>query len=131
MVPPLVFLHGAGGSASFWRPVADRLLNPGQAHVFGYPGFGGAPADPRIKSLDDLFAIRLAFERGERVARLILVATSGGVDVARLGPEFAIVLRSVARGALPRDQMVATDLVACHKICNKPPPSGWLRDSGA
>jgi pimeloyl-ACP methyl ester carboxylesterase len=107
-VPPLVFLPGAGGSASFWRPVADRLADLGQVHVFGYPGFGGLPADPGIKSLDDLFAwlverlppgtshviaqsmggvlaARLALERPERVARLVLVATSGGVDAARLG----------------------------------------------
>ncbi len=105
---PLVFLPGAGGSASFWRPVADRLADLGQVHVFGFPGFGGLPADPGIKSLDDLFgwlverlppgasdviaqsmggvlAARLALERPERVARLVLVATSGGVDVARLG----------------------------------------------
>ncbi len=105
---PLVFLPGAGGSASFWRPVADRLADLGRAHVLGYPGFDGVPSDPRIKSLDDLFgwlveqlppgpshviaqsmggilAARLALERPERVARLVLVATSGGIDVARLG----------------------------------------------
>jgi len=107
-VTPLVFVPGAAGSASFWRPVADRLTDLGQVHVFGFPGFGGLPADPGIKSLDDLFgwfverlpigashviaqsmggvlAARLALERPERVARLVLVATSGGVDVARLG----------------------------------------------
>jgi pimeloyl-ACP methyl ester carboxylesterase len=107
-VPSLLFLPGALGSASFWRPVADRLADLGQVHVFGFPGFGGLPADPGIKSLDDLFgwlverlppgashviaqsmggvlATRLALERPERVARLALVATSGGVDVARLG----------------------------------------------
>lgn len=107
-MPPLVFLPGAGGSASSWRPVADRLADLGQVHVFGFPGFGGVPADPGVESLDDLFgwlverlppgasdviaqsmggvlAARLALERPERVARLVLVATSGGVDVARLG----------------------------------------------
>jgi pimeloyl-ACP methyl ester carboxylesterase len=103
-----VFLPGAGGSASFWRPVADRLADLGPVHVHGYPGFAGLGADPAIESLDDLFgwvverlppgsshvvaqsmggvlAARLALERPERVARLVLVATSGGVDVARLG----------------------------------------------
>jgi pimeloyl-ACP methyl ester carboxylesterase len=107
-VPPLVFLPGAGGSAMFWRPVADRLADLGPPHLVGYPGFGGAPADPRVQTLDDLFgwlverlppgpshvvaqsmggvlAARLAIEQPERVARLVLVATSGGVDVARLG----------------------------------------------
>ncbi len=105
---PLVFLPGAGGSASFWRPAADRLADLGPVHLFDYPGFGGLPADPSIHSLDDLFgwvvarlppgashviaqsmggvlAVRLALEHPDRVARLVLVATSGGVDVARLG----------------------------------------------
>ncbi len=107
-MPPLVFLPGAAGSASFWRPVADRLADLGRAHLFGYPGFDLVPRDPNIESLDDLFgwlverlspgpshviaqsmggvlAVRLAIEQPERVARLVLVATSGGVDVARLG----------------------------------------------
>jgi pimeloyl-ACP methyl ester carboxylesterase len=120
-VPPLVFLPGAGGSASFWRPVADRLTDLGPVHVFGFPGFGDVPADPGITSLDDLFgwlverlppgashviaqsmggvlAARLALERPERVARLVLVATSGGVDVARLG---AAEWRHEYRAAMP------------------------------
>ncbi len=107
-MPPLVFLPGAGGSASFWRPVADRLADLGQVHLFGFPGFRGLPTDPGIKSLDDLLgwlverlppgtsdviaqsmggvlAACLALERPERVARLVLVATSAGVDMARLG----------------------------------------------
>jgi pimeloyl-ACP methyl ester carboxylesterase len=103
-----VFLPGAGGSASFWRPVADRLGDLGPAHVLGYPGFGEVPADPAVTSLDDLYrwvverlpagashviaqsmggvlAARLAAEHPGRVARLVLVATSGGADVRRLG----------------------------------------------
>jgi pimeloyl-ACP methyl ester carboxylesterase len=107
-MPPLVFLPGAGGSASFWRPVAERLADLGPVHVLGYPGFGDVPAAPGVRSLDDLFgwvvarlpagashvvaqsmggvlAARLAIERPEHVARLVLAATSGGVDVARLG----------------------------------------------
>ena len=101
-------LPGAGGSASFWRPVAERLADLGRPLVLGYPGFGECPVEPTIQSLDDLFrwlveqlpaepsdvaaqsmggvlAVRLALERPELVSRLVLVATSGGVDVARLG----------------------------------------------
>jgi poly(3-hydroxyoctanoate) depolymerase len=105
---PLVFLPGAGGSSSFWRPVADRLADLGPALLLGYPGFDGAPPDPGLRSLDDLhrwtverlppgpshviaqsmggiLAARLAAEQPERVDRLVLVATSGGVDVSALG----------------------------------------------
>jgi pimeloyl-ACP methyl ester carboxylesterase len=119
--PPLVFLPGAGGRASFWRPVADRLGDLGEAHVLGYPGFGDAPAEAGVASLDDLcrwvlarlppgrshlvaqsmggvLAARLALEHPDRVDRLVLVATSGGVDVRRLG---AAEWRGEYRAALP------------------------------
>ncbi len=89
----------------------------------GFPGFGGVPADPSLRSLEDLFAwvmdrlppgpnhviaqsmggviaVRLALDCPERLARLVLVATSGGVGVARLGgsdwrPEYRVSLPAV------------------------------------
>ena len=105
---PLVFLPGASGRAAFWAKVAERLEDLGPCHLFGYPGFSGLPADPSIHSLADLtewvlarlptgpshvvaqsmggvLAARLAIEYPERVGRLVLAATSGGVDVAQLG----------------------------------------------
>jgi poly(3-hydroxyoctanoate) depolymerase len=105
---PLVFLPGAGGRSSFWAPVAERLRGCGPTHRLGWPGFGDAPPDPAVRSTDDLFAwmtarlppgpshvvaqsmggvlaARLAIEQPERVARLVLVATSGGVDARRHG----------------------------------------------
>jgi poly(3-hydroxyoctanoate) depolymerase len=88
--------------------VAERLSDLGPIHLVGFPGFGGMPADPSLRSLEDLFgwvverlppgpnhviaqsmggviAVRLALDSPDRLARLVLVATSGGVDVARLG----------------------------------------------
>lgn len=105
---PLTFLPGAGGRASFWAPVAGRLGDLGPHTLLGYPGFGGAPAEPSIRSLRDLAAwvlerlppgachlvaqsmggvlvMDLALRAPERVATLTLAATSGGVDVAGLG----------------------------------------------
>jgi poly(3-hydroxyoctanoate) depolymerase len=107
-MPSLVFLPGAGGRAEFWRPVAERLGDLGPCVRFAWPGFGDEPADPTIVSLDGLFrwliarlpggpshviaqsmggvlVARLAIEHPERVASLVLCATSGGVDVAALG----------------------------------------------
>ncbi len=104
----LVFLPGAGGQAAFWRPVADRLRDLGRIHLVGYPGFGAEPADPAVRSLAELrrwilarlpdgpialvaqsmggvLAAGLAIEEPARVSRLVLCATSGGVDVRRLG----------------------------------------------
>ncbi len=104
----IVFLPGAAGRSTFWSPVAVRLADLGPAHAFDWPGFGGAPPDPAIDSLDGLYAwmlprlppgpshvvaqsmggvlaARLAIEHPERVDRLVLVATSGGVDLRLTG----------------------------------------------
>jgi pimeloyl-ACP methyl ester carboxylesterase len=72
-----------------------------------YPGLGDSPLDPAIDSLDGLYrrvmtwlpdrcdlvalsmgcvlALRAAIEQPERVARLVLIAAAGGVDVGGLG----------------------------------------------
>ena len=103
---PIAFLPGASGNTSFWRPVADRLGGR-QAILVGYPAFGGVPRHPEVQSLSDLYrhvlaglppvfdlvaqsmggvlAARLAIEQPARVRRLVLTATSGGIDVQRLG----------------------------------------------
>jgi pimeloyl-ACP methyl ester carboxylesterase len=104
----LLFLPGAGGRASFWAPVAERLTALGPRVLVAWPGFGDEPADPAIRSLDGLYgwlvarlppgashvvaqslggvlAVRLALEEPGRVASLVLCATSGGVDVAGMG----------------------------------------------
>jgi pimeloyl-ACP methyl ester carboxylesterase len=100
-----LFLPGAGGSASFWKPVADLAGLDGV--FFGWPGLGDEPANPQVNGLDDLvdmvldhvrepvnivaqsmgglIAIRLALARPMMVKRLVLVVTSGGVPVADLG----------------------------------------------
>jgi pimeloyl-ACP methyl ester carboxylesterase len=118
---PLLFLPGASGRAAFWSPVAERLADLGPATRLTWPGFAGAPPDPAIGGLDDLFAwllarlppgrshvlaqsmggvlaLRLAIEQPERVDRLVLCATSGGLDVASLG---AADWRPEYRAALP------------------------------
>lgn len=103
---PIAFLPGASGVPAQWQPVAERL--PGREHIIvDYPGFNGVPANGALHSLSDLYedimrrlparfnlvaqsmggvmALRAAIEQPERVRRLVLVATSGGMDVRRLG----------------------------------------------
>jgi len=103
----ILFLPGAGASPDFWKPVAERLPVDWPRHHFGWPGLGSQPADPSIKSIDDLMrlvltemsepvdlvaqsmggivATRLAIAHPRLVRRLVLTVTSGGVDMASFG----------------------------------------------
>jgi len=100
-----LFLPGASGSASFWKPVADAARLEGT--FFSWPGLGGEPADPDVNSIDDLIArvaheitepvnlvaqsmggyiaIQLALAMPGLVKRLVLAVTSGGLPVVDLG----------------------------------------------
>lgn len=103
----LLFLPGASGDRTLWRPVAAQL-QPHAAHSFiGWPGFGGLPSDPSVRGFEDLvarvlaevdqpvallaqsmggaIALRVALSRPTLVQRLVLATTSGGIDVASLG----------------------------------------------
>ncbi|MFO1160617.1 MAG: alpha/beta hydrolase [Reyranellaceae bacterium] len=106
-MPKILFLPGAGASPDFWKPVGSHLPAEWPKHYFGWPGLGNQPYDPAITGLDDLVALvaghmdepvdlvaqsmggviatRLALAFPERVRRLVLTVTSGGVDMAGLG----------------------------------------------
>ena len=103
----MLFLPGAGASASFWRPVADRLEPDRRRHFFAWPGLGNEPHDPNVRGVDDLVAmvlaeldgpsdliaqslgglvaLRVALAAPDKVRRLVLTVTSGGVPVHDLG----------------------------------------------
>jgi pimeloyl-ACP methyl ester carboxylesterase len=121
-MPDIVYLPGAGGTATFWKPVAIRLADLGREVRLGWPGFADEPADHAIRSVRDLagwtlarmpsgpcdlvaqsmggvVATAIAIEHPERVRRLVLCVTSGGVDVAALG---AADWRPEYRAELPR-----------------------------
>lgn len=105
--PRLLFLPGAGGSADFWEPVAEELPQAWEQVRLNWPGAGEEPHDPSVRGFDDLVAraaaalerpsdlvaqsmggvvaIRLALRHPASVRRIVLAATSGGIDVARLG----------------------------------------------
>ena len=100
-----LFLPGAGGSASFWKPLAAHAQLDGV--FFAWPGLGAEPPQPGVHSIDDLIglvakeitepvsivaqsmggfiAIKLALAHPNLVKCLVLAVTSGGVPVIDLG----------------------------------------------
>jgi pimeloyl-ACP methyl ester carboxylesterase len=106
-VPRVLFLPGVAGAAAFWQPAGARLPASWTSHYLSWPGLGNEPADPGVTGFDDLVAIverrldapsdlvaqsmggvvaaRVAIAHPDRVRRLVLVATSGGLDVSGLG----------------------------------------------
>ena len=119
--PRVLFLPGASGDGGFWSGVAERLPAAWTRKQLNWPGAGNQPHDPRICGFEDLVdlaaaeldgsvdlvaqsmggvvAIGLALRWPERVRRLILVATSGGVDVLGFG---AAEWRDEYRAEFPR-----------------------------
>jgi pimeloyl-ACP methyl ester carboxylesterase len=103
----VLFLPGAGGDREFWRPVAERLPDSWEVRLLNWPGAGAQAHDPGIADAEDLvvrlaepldgpadvvaqsmggvIAVCLALAHPGLVRRLVLVATSGGVDVRALG----------------------------------------------
>jgi pimeloyl-ACP methyl ester carboxylesterase len=103
----VVFLPGAGGDPEFWTPVAQRLPSSVEGVRLAWPGLGSQAPRDDVRSIDDL--VRLTLDAMDRpvalvaqsmggvvatlatlarpalVHRLVLVATSGGVDVQRFG----------------------------------------------
>ena len=109
MPQKILFLPGAGGSPCFWKPVAARLPDEWEKVRLQWPGLGNQPHDPAITCISDLVALvekhidgpvdlvaqsmggiiaaRIAIARPDIVRRLVLTATSAGVDMARFGAE--------------------------------------------
>jgi pimeloyl-ACP methyl ester carboxylesterase len=106
-VEDMMFLPGASGNTSFWRPLAARLQRPGRRRFVGWPGFGGWPPEPQVKGIADLVprvtaeldgpvdlfaqsmggivAVLTAPAQPALVRHLVLSATSGGIDMTGMG----------------------------------------------
>ena len=100
----LIFLPGASGNTEFWQPVIQHLPQDDSSMVVAYPSFGGYPDDVDVQSFEGLqdyvlnqiqqpsiifaqsmggiFAVQAALQKPEQVQALVLVATSGGIDLS-------------------------------------------------
>ncbi|MCU7696454.1 alpha/beta hydrolase [Acinetobacter sp. AYS6] len=100
----LIFLPGASGSTAFWHPLIEKLPQHYQTKIIGYPGFGDTPESLEVKSFEDLtnyvvdqineeavivaqsmggiFAVAAALKKPQMIKGLVLIATSGGIDLS-------------------------------------------------
>jgi pimeloyl-ACP methyl ester carboxylesterase len=103
----VVLLPGAAGAASFWDPLIARLPSDWDLQAIDLPGLGSVAPQPDVRSYDDLveyvmralkgpsvvvaqsmgayIALQLALRYTHMVTHLVLVAATGGVDVATFG----------------------------------------------
>jgi pimeloyl-ACP methyl ester carboxylesterase len=104
----LLFLPGAGGDPQFWRPLGDRLPTTWEKVYLSWPGLGAQPPSPIVNSWADLvtlveaeigdepvdllaqsmggaIALQIALKYPQKVRRLVLAVTSGGVDMTGVG----------------------------------------------
>ena len=103
----ITLIPGAAGLASFWDPIREHLPSAWAQHTFDLPGFGPIPADPELRSYDDLvdriarglpgpgvvagqsmggfLALRLALRYPALVTHLVLLVMAAGVNMARHG----------------------------------------------
>ncbi|NNP70982.1 alpha/beta hydrolase [Acinetobacter sp. Ac_5812] len=101
----IVFLAGASGNTQFWNSLIAQLPHNYTKQVIAYPGFHGVATDPDIHSFNDLsnyvlaqiqqpsiliaqsmggiFAIAAALQKSDLVKGLVLIATSGGINLDR------------------------------------------------
>lgn len=129
----LLFLPGAGGAAEFWHPLGALLPAQYDKTYLNWPGLGHEAHRPGLDSLDALtahaaahlrpgtvivaqsmggiFALRLALRHPQTVTRLVLAATSGGLDVTRFG---ASDWRPAYRAAYPQAAPWITEARADH-----------------
>jgi poly(3-hydroxyoctanoate) depolymerase len=103
----VTFVPGAAGLGSFWSPVIHRLPPTWRTQVVDLPGLGPVLPHPAVSSYDGLVdhvaravpaptvlvgqsmggfvALQLALRYPQLVTHLVLVAVTGGVDMAACG----------------------------------------------
>ncbi|GAC1424459.1 MAG: alpha/beta hydrolase [Burkholderiaceae bacterium] len=103
----ILFLPGVSGDGAFWAGVGELLPALWRKHYVSWPGLGDQPASPDVtgfaglltlaeqaltrpsvivaQSMGGIIAAQLALKHPALIRGLVLVATSGGLDVSAFG----------------------------------------------
>jgi pimeloyl-ACP methyl ester carboxylesterase len=106
----LMFLPGAGGAAAFWHPFGATLPEHWSKQYMRWPGLGAEPGVPGLatvgglvdmcanaldgetivvaQSMGTIMGLRLALDFPGKVARLVLVAPTGGASCLYQGEDW-------------------------------------------
>ncbi|WP_269913335.1 alpha/beta fold hydrolase [Acinetobacter sp. HY1485] len=98
-----LFFPGASGNTQFWHPLIQNLNLNAPHRIIAYPSFHGCADHPDVQNFQDLtnyvldqvtqecgiiaqsmggiFAVLAALKKPHLVKKLVLVATSGGIDL--------------------------------------------------
>ncbi len=138
----LVFLPGASGTPQFWRPVATTLPAGWHKTFMSWPGLGDEPHDRAVRGIEDLVgmvleqlvepadlvaqsmgglvALKAVLRAPDKVRRLVLTATSGGLPVQELGAmDWRPPYRKEYPNAAPWITQVQEDLSADLRLIDK------------
>jgi pimeloyl-ACP methyl ester carboxylesterase len=80
--PPLVLVHGLGGTIENWRALAPRLAGRHRVLVPDLPGHGGSLPLPEARNVDALAEAALEIAEGEGIHNAVWVGHSLGGLVA-------------------------------------------------
>ncbi|HRJ58956.1 MAG TPA: alpha/beta hydrolase [Anaerolineales bacterium] len=86
--PPLILLHGAGGSLLSWHPYIRRLANT-TVYALDLPGHGKSAGQPR-QSIEEIARDVSAFLEALRIETVVIAGLSMGSGIAlTLGLKYA------------------------------------------
>jgi pimeloyl-ACP methyl ester carboxylesterase len=80
--PPVLFLHGLGGSWKDWEGILPLLASRHEVLALDFPGFGGSEAPSMVYSIEGLTGIVESFLKERKLSSLTVVGHSMGALVA-------------------------------------------------
>ncbi len=76
--PQILLLHGWGSSAELMRPIADRLKDQFEFHIFDLPGHGKSPSPAKSMGVPESAEIVVAYIKKYMTAPVDIIGHSNG-----------------------------------------------------